>query len=306
MSQKVLVNQEIRLKEYINEKDYREIHDLYEICSNNDKVNLKLELDYRLNMFKKSEIGLSNINEIFYYIDDELVSYLGISCFGGSAAEINGMTHPKWRRKGIFKKLFEIAADECVKRKFQKILLLSDGKSNSGGDFIKAAGGKYDFSEYRMRRVSKISPERLDSIRLRKAVKADGKEIEKQNSVYFNDTVENEANEEIEDVFNESAYLVELEGNTIGKINIEYSEDYAFICGFGILPDFRGKGYGKAALKEALWLINQKNIYTVELDVECKNNTALNLYKDCGFEEQSIMNYYKYKPENSLLVNSQL
>ena len=42
---------------------------------------------------------------------DILVAYLGISCFGGNIGEINGMTHPDWRRKGIFKKLFEIAMD---------------------------------------------------------------------------------------------------------------------------------------------------------------------------------------------------
>lgn len=298
MSQKVLVNQEICLKEYINEKDYKEINALHEICSDNDKVNLKLELDYKLNMFKSSEIALNNINEFFYYVDETLVGYLGISCFGGYIGEINGMTHPKWRRKGIFKKLFEIAAEECVKRKFHKILLLSDGKSNSGGDFIKAIGGKYDFSEYRMRRVSKTSTERIDSIRLRKAVKSDGREIGRQNALYFNDVEEIETSPEEEEILNEFTYMVELEGNTIGKINIEYSEDYAFIYGFGILPDFRRKGYGKAALREALHLINEKNIYTVELDVECKNSTALNLYKDCGFVEKSIMNYYKYKPES--------
>jgi ribosomal protein S18 acetylase RimI-like enzyme len=299
VSQEVSANQTICLKEYINEKDYNEISVLYEICSENDKVNLKLELDYKLNMLKNFEIGLNNINEFLYYINDELVSYLGISSFGGGAAEINGMTHPKWRRKGIFKKLLEIAAEQCEKRKFDKILLLSDGKSDSGGDFIKTVGGKYDFSEYRMRRVSSISPERLDSIRLRKAVKSDGKEIGKQNSIYFNDSEENESNEEAVDSFNESAYMVEFEGNVIGKINIECSEEYAFIYGFGIIPDYRGKGHGKAALKEALHLINEKDIHTVELDVECRNSRALNLYKDCGFEEQSIMNYYRYKPNNN-------
>lgn len=78
---------------------------------------------------------------------------------------------------------------------------------------------------------------------------------------------------------------------------MEYSDNSSFICGFGILPDFRGKGYGKSALKEALCLINGKNIYNIELDVECKNNTALNLYKSCGFEEKSVMNYYKYNIE---------
>lgn len=297
MSQKVSVNQAICLKEYINEKDYKEINDLYEICSDNDKVNLKLELEYKLNILKNSEIGINNINEFFYYVDKTLVGYLGISSFGGHLGEINGMTHPKWRRKGIFKKLLEIAAEECAKRKFHKTLLLSDGKSYSGGEFIKAVGGKYDFSEYRMRRVSTISPERIDSIRLRKSVKSDRKEIGRQNSLFFNDAEENESNVEEVDSFNESAYMVELQGKTIGKINIDYSDNYAFIYGFGILPDFRGKGYGKAALREALNLINEKNIYTVELDVECKNAAALNLYKDCGFEEKSIMNYYKYKPE---------
>jgi GNAT superfamily N-acetyltransferase len=35
---------------------------------------------------------------------------------------------------------------------------------------------------------------------------------------------------------------------SIGKIKVEYSDNYAFIYGFGILPDSRGKGYGRAAL----------------------------------------------------------
>ncbi|OOM74135.1 putative N-acetyltransferase YycN [Clostridium puniceum] len=292
-------NQSICLKEYITKKDYKEINFLQQICTNNDKVNLKLELDYKLNIFKNSEIGLNNINEFFYYIDETLVSYLGISSFGGNICEVNGMTHPNWRRKGIFKKLFEILVDEFNKRNINEILLLADGKSNSGGEFINNIGGKYDFSEYRMKRVSKVISERIDSIRLRKAENSDVKEIAKQNSIYFNDPEEASDASEIEILLNESAHVVELNGNIIGKINIEYGEDSAFICGFGILPDFRGRGYGKAALKEALYLINKKNIYTIELDVECKNSTALNLYKACGFEEKSIMNYYKYSTRNN-------
>lgn len=88
--------------------------------------------------------------------------------------------------------------------------------------------------------------------------------------------------------------MVELDGTTIGKIAVEFDTASAFICGFGILPNFRGKGYGKAALKEALRMANQKDIHEIELDVESKNGTALNLYKACGFKEQSVMNYYKF------------
>lgn len=293
------VNQVICLKEYITENDYKEINSLQETCSINDKVNLKLELDNKLEIAKDSKIVLNKINEFLYYMDETLIGYLGISSWGANIGEINGMTHPKWRRKGIFKKLFEIAVDECSKRSFGKILLLSDGKSDSGGEFINNIGGKYDFSEYRMKRVSSVIPERINSISLRKAEKDDIKEIAKQNSIYFNDPDEGIEASEIKEVLHESTHMVELDGNIIGKINIEYGEESAFICGFGILPDFRGKGYGKAALKEALYLISEKDICTVELDVECKNSTALNLYKDCGFEEKSIMNYYKYSIQNS-------
>ncbi len=293
MSEKIL-NQSIYLKEYISEKEYKEINQLEELCSSKDKTNLKLELDYKLNMCRDSEIGLKNVNEFFYYVEEVLVAYIGISSFGRNIGEINGMTHPDFRRKGIFKKLFELAIEECQKRNFNKLLLLSDGKSNSGTELIKAVGGNYDFSEYRMKLLNRASSESINSISLRKAGKLDRKEIARQNAIYFNCVEESESFPEEEEVPNEVTYMVELKGEVIGKIRVEYSDNSAFIYGFGILPDFRGKGYGKAALKEALSLINEKNIYEIELDVECKNNTALNLYKACGFEEKSVMNYYKY------------
>jgi len=323
------LNHTIHLLEYITHKEYIDINHLKDICYLNDQTNLKLELDYKLNIGKNQEKGSNKINcqanslvvkvnEFLYYIGDTLVAYLGISSFGANIGEINGMTHPDWRRKGLFKKLFEHALKECQNRNFSKLLLLSDGNESSGIDFIKAVGGVYDFSEYRMKQLNNASLEKVNPISLRIADKSDWKEIARQNAIYFNDTditydepneadttseadVTNEAdatneadvtNEE--DAPNEFTYLAKLNGEIIGKIKIEFSDSSAFICGFGILPDYRGKGYGKATLKEALRLIYEKGINQVELDVECKNNNALNLYKSCGFEEMSVMNYYQY------------
>lgn len=104
MLEKIL-NQTICLKQHISEKEYKEINQLKDICRLQDKTNLKLELDYKINMSRSSEIGLTNINEFLYYIDGILVAYLGISSFGGSnIGEVNGMTHPDFRRNGLFKK----------------------------------------------------------------------------------------------------------------------------------------------------------------------------------------------------------
>jgi GNAT superfamily N-acetyltransferase len=293
MCEKVL-NQAICLKKYIYQKEYKEISELQELCSSHDNTNLKLELDYKLNMCRNSEIGLKNVNEFLYYIDEVLVAYLSISSFGRNIGELNGMTHPHWRKKGLFKKLFEYAIEECRKRGFNKILLLSDDQSSSAAKFIKSVGGKYDFSEYRMKWLNKVSSENINSINLRKAEKFDLNEIAKQNKVFFNDTENSESFQEDEEPINQVTYMIELKKEIIGKIRVEYSDNSAFISGFGILPDFRGKGHGKSALKEALGLIHEKNVYDIELDVECKNITALNLYKACGFEKRSVMNYYEY------------
>ncbi len=59
--------------------------------------------------------------------------------------KVNGMVHPDYRRKGLFTKLFERVVEECQKRNFTKLLLLSDGNSISGTGFIKAVQGEYDF-----------------------------------------------------------------------------------------------------------------------------------------------------------------
>lgn len=289
-----ILRKQISLKEYIFQEEYNEISELEKICTISDEVNLKLEVDYKLNIQKNFNIQSENINEFLYYVDEVLVSYLGISSFSGNICELNGMTHPKWRRKGLFKKLLNLAIDELEERGFHKILLLTDRNSESGNKFVKASGAIYDFSEYRMSVFNEKLLNTEDIINLRKSNETDKKEIGRQNAIFFDCIEESENPLEEAEIPNECTYMIELNKEIIGKIRIGYEENYAFISGFGILQEFRGKGYGKAALREALVLIHGRNIKTVELDVECKNNTALNLYKSCGFDEQSVMNYYKY------------
>lgn len=294
MSEKIL-DEVICLKEYISEKDYKGISELEKLCCVQDKTNLKLELDYRLDTRKNSQIGLKEINEFLYYFEDTLAAYISISSFGGSnIAEINGMTHPDFRRKRLFKRLFELAMEECRRRKFDKVLLLSDGKSDSGIKFINSVSAEYDFSEYRMEVTNKVTLDGTNLVQLRKAERQDGREIARQNAIYFGHSEEYEWSPEEDDDLSKNTYMIELNEAVIGKIAITYTENSAFISGFGILPDFRGRGYGKSALKKALDLIDKKNIQNIELDVESKNSNALNLYKACGFEEQSVMTYYRY------------
>jgi predicted acetyltransferase len=288
-------NQVIVLKSSISEADYTEIKTLQHICNSHDKTKLKLELDYKRSI--RDNTKANEITEFLYYIDGLLVAYLGICCFGGKANELNGMVHPDHRRNGYFTRLFHLAILECLKDSKRQILLLSDGECESGKHFIESIHGKYSFSEYRMKQLQReiINPNPL--ISLRDSSQNDFNEIAHQNAVYFNtlDDLDQTQNTDSETTsFHNTTFIIELEGNVIGKICVDFSENSAFIFGFGIKPEYRGKGYGRGALLATLNLIHNRNIAKVELDVECKNDTALNLYKSCGFVEQSVMNYYEY------------
>jgi ribosomal protein S18 acetylase RimI-like enzyme len=333
----------IYTSEYLSEKEYNEISQLQSLCYHKDRTNLKLELDYKLFASNKAKeksesfedqstiireekvknhintLNTKQLNEFLYYVGGTLVAYLGISCFGGKIGEINGMTHPAWREKGIFHILFDYVSKECQGRNFSKVLLLTDENSKTGVAFIQSVGGIYDSSEYRMKLLKYPAFDVTSAITLRIAQKQDKKKIAMLNVIFFEDNeedrdendneienknnknvvggVDNEAapdEERIDGAPNTTIYMVELAGEVIGKIDVEYRDNTAFIYGFGILPDYRNHGYGRAALAETLRMIASKNIAEVGLDVVCTNSQALNLYIGCGFKQQSIMNYYRY------------
>lgn len=288
----IIKDSSIVLKEYIDEKEYKELNELSRICTSKDKIILKLELDYKINMARESENHSNLVNEFLYYVDDKLVSYIGISCFGGNVAELNGMTHPEYRRNGLFKKLFELAIDECKRRNYDEILVLSDNASDEGTSFIKASGGKYKCSEYSMDYICDSKNINNDNkiVSLKKADKSDSSEIKKQDSIYWGEELDER---EVEFPPNTDIYMIKKSDETIGKIHVEYSDNYAYIFGFGIKPEYRCNGYGRTALRKTVDLILEKNIENIKLDVACENTTALNLYKECGFVQKSVMDYYK-------------
>jgi ribosomal protein S18 acetylase RimI-like enzyme len=288
----------ICLKQYVNKEDCRKINVLKNICTDEENIFLKLELEFKLNMSQMhKEESFEYINEFLYYSGETLIGYLGIFSFGGETGELTGMVHPQCRRKGIFKKLYSLALAECKRRNFKKTLLVCDNRSASGLSFIKTAGAAYAFSEYEMKLDSNYASEGEKDIVLRKAKNSDADEIAGQNCIYFGDSSRAVIMPEDEEKRNRITYMLELGSRVIGKIRTETNADEGFISGFGILPEYRRKGYGKQALKAALYMFNRDNIHNAALEVAAENKNALNLYKSCGFAEESVTDYYEVKAE---------
>ncbi|MBS5949174.1 MAG: GNAT family N-acetyltransferase [Clostridium sp.] len=290
----IVKSQKIILKKYLDENDIKLIRNLEDICLTEDNINLKLELEYRIEIKKDYNKSLNDVNEILYYLNDELIGYAGISAFSRNIAEINGMVHPSFRRKGIFTKIIEIALDECRKRNFKEILLLGDDKSASAMKFIKKTKAIYSFSECRMTclewEVKEINNESI----VVKATNKNAEDIDRLNTLFFGDVSSEMILPEDEEKNNNITYFIKIDDKIIGKIKTSKEEENSiYISGFGIIPEYRRKGYGRASLVKGLNKLKGENISKIELDVEIKNKNALNLYKSCGFKEGSIMNYYR-------------
>jgi ribosomal protein S18 acetylase RimI-like enzyme len=310
-----MTNHAIRMKMHLSDQDIESIEALHETCSAVQPCNLKLELDFKRAAGVSTVCSLREINEFFYEVDGVAVSYLGLCHFGGHAAELNGMTHPEWRGMGFFTRLLELAAYECRRRGFRKILLLTDEKSATGKAFIKSAGAVHDSSEYRMKLENPVPAANPRRISLREAIESDRTAVAGMNAVFFGDPVPDEAALSVEppDVPGEVTFMIcghsslkfseygvssqpcrdGFQAPAIGKIRVHFNGNHAFISGFGLLPEYRGQGLGRAALTETLHLIRSRGMPDVELDVSCTNETALSLYIQCGFVVKSVMEYHR-------------
>lgn len=310
---KTIEEPSIRLKSSINRKDYELIQNLETQCTQNDSITLKLELDYKLSDGENStsKNGISDINEFLYFDGVELIGYMGICCFGGMSQplEITGMVHPLYRRQGIFSKLYELVMVECRRRNAGCILALSDKKSVSGQKFLEKAGAVYQYSEFEMYLNDEIYEAMIkqapSGITFRKAANADAFEIARQNTIYFGD----DPVEENEDAVNRdillpeeeekrgmTIYIAKKDDRIIGKVNLQMSEGgTGGIYGLGVLPEERKKGFGRAVLTHAVEKLKDANAAKIMLQVAAENATALSLYKSCGFQETSVMDYFELK-----------
>jgi len=291
----------ISMKFELSEEDYKAIKKLEAICCDEQKTNLKLELDYKMSL-RRNSIKNKIMTEFLYYEDEFLVGYLGICNFHGTSVEISGMVHPKFRRRGIFKKLYVLAMEEWKKMVTSEVLVLCDHTSRSGLAFIEEIRAEYGLSEYKMcvnRR--NIQVKHALSVKLRLATSEDSYEIDRQSSIYFGMSEEQADNKEHEGEKEKTAiqvddnfisYMAEVQGEIIGKIHISITNNDGFIYGFGVIPKFREKGYGREILCSALDIFKMKNVDNIYLEVVTENKSALGLYESCGFEEISVMDYY--------------
>ena len=269
-----------------------EIEQLALLCNRYEHLDMKLNWDV-LNSRPGNET-----NDFLYYDNGLLAGYLSLFSFSANEGELSGMVHPAYRRQGIFGQLAVAARAECQQRNISNLMLIVEQASQSGMAFVKQLMLSLHHAEYKMvLELLQTAPHANPYLQLRPAIPTDGAMLAHITARAF-DMSEHEVNWYTENVIKRSDrqyYLGMLNGVCIGKVEVIFDTHEAIICGFGVLPEYQGYGYGRQILVRTVQEILAKGPYKISLEVEIGNEHALSLYKACGFKVTSCYLYYLLK-----------
>lgn len=267
-------------------KQLKDIEALQKECESHDYIQLKLNWD----MLKTRS---DNKYDFLLYEHDELIAFIGLYPFG-TTVEICGMVKPRERRKHHFTQLFEQAIALAKLQGFHKILLNAPAGSNEAKEFLGQKEAIYSFSEYQMEWQQtylnevqgfnlRLAEQKDLPLRIQLNIEAFGLD---EKSAY---EVENRVDTEIEN----SVYIIDVLGESVGKIRVKVEDNEAWIYGFSILSNFRGNGIGRKVLQHIIHKYSTQGC-SVHLEVETENTHALKLYESIGFKVVHAQDYYTY------------
>ena len=82
-------------------------------------------------------------------------------------------------------------------------------------------------------------------------------------------------------------YLAEVDGRYVGITGMYYYDEYidsAWLGWYGVLPEYRNKGYGREILRKTTDLAREKGFQNMRLYTDfVDNHNAINLYEEEGF-----------------------
>ena len=266
-----------------------EIKTLADTCEAYEQLHMKLNWD---TLRSRPQ---DQTSDFLYYENGILVGFLAFFSFNSLEGEVSGMVHPDHRRKGVFTQLFTGARAECQRRNLPTLLLIVEHNSQSGQGFAASLKPGYQHSEYKMELTEAKTLPELDSHLHFRLAKPDETPILAHITAVSFDLPEQDvtwyAERKAEDT-KRRVYIALLDEVYIGKLDVSLNEREAYIAGFGVLPPYRGRGYGRQILAQTIREIRATGEDNIGLEVATENRNALSLYQSCGFQEVSSYDYY--------------
>ncbi len=282
----------IERKKSLTVNEIQQMKDLAHICGQHDQIDYSSDLHVNFLTARNKE----EIHDFLLYDDTQLVGALSMYDFERpTKLELLGFVHPNYRKQHIGTTLLQTAMKEIRLREADEALLIMNGESASGKAFAIHMKLPYLYSEYSMEfKANEAQKRTKNAIQLTLASSKSLLDLIEISSKAFGDSVENTATwlQKMMDSSSHQVYSALIDEKVIGTITVSKQEQSTILSGFAVHPFYQGKGYGKDILKSMIHTLITKGVSTIKLDVETKNNNALKLYTQCGFEMKAKHDYY--------------
>ncbi|WP_242308335.1 GNAT family N-acetyltransferase [Bacillus cereus group sp. BfR-BA-01524] len=283
---------DIQKKRSVTESEIQQMKDLAYICGQQD--NLDYSSDLHINFLKNRNEDY--INDFLLYNGTQLIGALNMYDFERpTKLELIGFVHPHFRKQRFGTILLQTAMKEIQNRETDEALLIINGDSISGNEFVKHMKLPYLYSEYSMEfKTNEIQKTTDNNIQLTLATSESLLDLIEISSKAFGDSVENTATwlQKMMTSPSHKVYSALINEKAIGTITVTEQDHSTILSGFAVHPSYQGKGYGKDILSYMVHTLITEGASTIELDVETKNNHALKLYTQCGFKIKTKHDYY--------------
>lgn len=286
----------------LHKNDLRSIKSLVDLSAQQDGFRVKLYWNILQNRLTQE------LNDIFYFIDGNLVGYLALFTFEVDEAEISLVVHPKYRRQRIGQRLLSEALLELRMRRITKTLWICPQQSMIDRHYVQSFDPEYVFSQIEM--ITKQVPvfENLPEVQLRLATVGDLPLIAKIGMISFESPYAETLQRFTENMQEKNRKIWLLSGlgqENIGKIHVRFEGNATvFIHDLCILPEHRGKKLAMAMIVKTMQMLHQEGMRVFTLDVETDNEGALKLYQQCGYETMAAYDYWRVSAQKMLpLVN---
>lgn len=231
------------------------------------------------------------VEELLWWEGDRLAGFLGFYGFG-SSPELAGMVAPDARRRGIGGALLDAALSLARDRGDPPSLLVVPRPSEAGRRLALRRGGVLDHSEHALQLTGEpTSGAGEQPVTLRRATADDLPLVVRLLELGFDWKAPPELAERL-DSPREWTAIVELDGSAVGTMRLSRDARGGAIYGFVIEPSLRGRGIGRAALRQACEQLRAQGAPRIGLEVDVENDHALGLYTSVGFTPIITEDYY--------------
>lgn len=268
------------------------VRELERLCQQHDALKGSLFLDPSLNFSPDVPCLLA------IYEGHTLAGAMTFFAPTQEEAEIVGLTHPAFRRRGVFRALIAAAARQAQTLGIPDFLFVCEPQSRDGAAALAAFSLTPDHTEYALRYDHAHPDAQLtvpEGLTLHPAAEADLDDMVLISMESFSDEAERAAHFFKLALASKSRrqYIARLNDApaAIGALGIEDGE--ATLFGLGVRSGLQNKGIGRGLVSLLLREALAAGIQEILIEVDNTNASAHHLYLSCGFRPEATYDYFR-------------